>query len=189
MSFPMAVNTSRNRRQYSTLLMLSLAFSSCTWVILQEERCKCLLSSLRVLPYETPVFHANLRTLILSLIRVTIDGVWIGNSFYWTLLHTTLDYTLQITITHRLVFSLTVFTALLGNVFQQWTFLCFRTHPRRLAAISHQPPTLLTAVSGLLVMAACPPYIGSAWTAQKTPLPLLRVLALPGKQRAPRAVP
>jgi hypothetical protein len=29
------------------------------------------------------------------------------------------DYTLQITITHRLVFSITVFTALLGSSFQQ----------------------------------------------------------------------
>jgi hypothetical protein len=31
------------------------------------------------------------------------------------------DYTLQITITHRLVFSVTVFTAFLGSVFQQGT--------------------------------------------------------------------
>jgi hypothetical protein len=41
---------------------------------------------------------------------------------------------------HRLLFSVTVFSALLGNVFQQWTFLCSRA--RRLAAISHQPRTL-----------------------------------------------
>jgi hypothetical protein len=34
----------------------------------------------------------------------------------------------EITITHRLVFSVTVFTALPGNVFQQWTFLCSRDH-------------------------------------------------------------
>jgi hypothetical protein len=42
--------------------------------------------------------------------------------------HTTHDYTLQITITHRLMFSVKVFTALLGNVFQQWTFLCSQAH-------------------------------------------------------------
>jgi hypothetical protein len=43
-----------------------------------------------------------------------------------------------------------VFTALLGNFFQQWMLLCCQDlHPCRLAAISHQPPTLLTAVSGL----------------------------------------
>jgi hypothetical protein len=51
---------------------------------------------------------------------VTVDGVWIGNSIYWPLIHTARDYTLQITIT--------VFTALLGNGFQQWTFLCSRAH-------------------------------------------------------------
>jgi hypothetical protein len=42
--------------------------------------------------------------------------------------HLTRNYTLQITITHRLVFSVAVFTALLGNGFQQWTFLCLRAH-------------------------------------------------------------
>jgi hypothetical protein len=42
----------------------------------------------------------------------------------------TRDYTSHITITHRLVFSVTVCTALLGNVFQQWTFLCFQAHVR-----------------------------------------------------------
>jgi hypothetical protein len=112
---------------------------------------------------------------------VTVDAVWIGNRIYWTLQHTTRDYTVQITITHRLVFSVTVFTALLGSGFQQWTFLCSRPHvlaasnsgrssapgltssrlptvdvrllpgsrPRRLAAISHQTPALLTVFSGL----------------------------------------
>jgi hypothetical protein len=46
------------------------------------------------------------------------------------------------------VFSVTVFTALLCNIFQQWTILCSQT-PCRLAATSHQTPTLLTAVWGL----------------------------------------
>jgi hypothetical protein len=59
---------------------------------------------------------------------VTIDEIWAGNRIYWTPQHTTRDYTLQIAITQRLVFSVTVFTALLGNVFQQCTFLCFRVH-------------------------------------------------------------
>jgi hypothetical protein len=35
---------------------------------------------------------------------------------------TSCDYTLQITITQRLVFSVTVFTALLGNIFQRRKF-------------------------------------------------------------------
>jgi hypothetical protein len=41
---------------------------------------------------------------------------------------TTRDYTLHIDNTQRLVFSIAVFTALLSNVFQQRTFLCFRAH-------------------------------------------------------------
>jgi hypothetical protein len=59
---------------------------------------------------------------------VTIDGVWIGIWVYWAFKHTSRDYSLQITVTHRLVFSVTVFTALLRNFFQRWTFLCFRSH-------------------------------------------------------------
>jgi hypothetical protein len=42
------------------------------------------------------------------------------------------------------VFSVTVFTALLSNVFQQGTFLCFPAN-----VLAHLPPTLLTAVSEL----------------------------------------
>jgi hypothetical protein len=38
------------------------------------------------------------------------------------------DYTLHITVKHSLVFSATVFTALLGSVFQRQTFLCTLAH-------------------------------------------------------------
>jgi hypothetical protein len=38
---------------------------------------------------------------IVTCLSVTIDGVLIGNRIYWTLKHTTHDYTLQITITQR----------------------------------------------------------------------------------------
>jgi hypothetical protein len=65
------------------------------------------------------MFHVN----ILSRVGVTIDGVCIGNRIDRTLQHTTVDYTLQITITQKLVFIVAVFTSLLGNFFQQWTFL------------------------------------------------------------------
>jgi hypothetical protein len=48
------------------------------------------------------------------------------------------------------VFSVTVFTALLGIGFQRWKFLCSRAHVlRRLTATSHQRPTTITAVSRL----------------------------------------
>jgi hypothetical protein len=39
------------------------------------------------------------------IVRVTIDGVRIGDSICWPLLHTIRDYALQITDTHRLVSS------------------------------------------------------------------------------------
>jgi hypothetical protein len=42
---------------------------------------------------------------ILSRLWVTIDGVWMDDSIYWPLIHTTLNYNLQITLTHRLVSS------------------------------------------------------------------------------------
>jgi hypothetical protein len=65
---------------------------------------------------------------ILSPDGVTIDGVWIGIWIYWAFQHKARDYTLRITLTRRPMFPVTVFTPLLGNVFQQWTFLCFRAH-------------------------------------------------------------
>jgi hypothetical protein len=49
---------------------------------------------------------------------VTTDGVSTGNRIYWALQHTTLT-TFYRSVTQRLVFSVTGFTALLGNVFQQ----------------------------------------------------------------------
>jgi hypothetical protein len=57
---------------------------------------------------------------ILSRVWVPIDEVWIGNRIYWNLKHIIRD--LHFTnhyITQRLVFSVTVLLALLGNVFQQ----------------------------------------------------------------------
>jgi hypothetical protein len=88
--------------------------------------------------------------IVLSRDSVTIDGVWIGTRIYWTLKHITRDYTLQITITQILVFSVTVFHC------SAWQYLPTAdipllqgSRPRRLAAISHQPPTLPTVVSGL----------------------------------------
>jgi hypothetical protein len=70
------------------------------------------------------ISHENL----LSHDRVTTDGVRIGNQIYWALSHTTHDYTLQITIIQRVVFSafsVMVFTALLGGMLQRRSALGF----------------------------------------------------------------
>jgi hypothetical protein len=99
---------------------------------------------------------------------MTVDGVWIGNRIFWTLWHTTPDCTLQIAMTHRLVFSATVFAALLGNGFQQWTFLCSRAHG--LAGYWPSHTDLLPPSQYALVMAAGLCYITSSRTAQKTSL-------------------
>jgi hypothetical protein len=53
--------------------------------------------------------------------------VLIDDCSYWTVKHITRDYTLQITITHRLVFSVSLHCSV-GNIFQQWTFLCSWAH-------------------------------------------------------------
>jgi hypothetical protein len=67
----------------------------------------------------------------------------------------------------------TVFTALLGNIFQQWMFLCFRAHVHAGKWPSHtKPPTLLTATSQYSFM--CPTGshdIALGQAQQKTPLP------------------
>jgi hypothetical protein len=99
---------------------------------------------------------------------VTIDGVWIGNRICWTLQHKIPDYTLQITVTHRLVFSVTNFTALLGNGFQQWSFLCNQADVH-LTQTSY-PANCRTLSLDWLVMAVGPRYIASTRTAQRIPL-------------------
>jgi hypothetical protein len=53
---------------------------------------------------------------------MTIVGVWYGNRIHWTLKHIIRECNLQVTITQRLVFTVTVFIALLDNVSQQWKF-------------------------------------------------------------------
>jgi hypothetical protein len=53
------------------------------------------------------------------------------------------------------VFLATLFNALLGNIFQQWTILCSRAKAFRLAAISHQAFILLTTVSRLFRNGSC----------------------------------
>jgi hypothetical protein len=55
--------------------------------------------------------------------------------------YTARDYTSQITITHKPVFSVTLF----GNGFQRRTFLCFRTHV--LATIPRKPHKLAAVIA------------------------------------------
>jgi hypothetical protein len=56
---------------------------------------------------------------------MTTDGVWIGNRIYWTLQYAARDCTLQITITYKLVCSVTVFTVLLDSGFRRSSVLDF----------------------------------------------------------------
>jgi hypothetical protein len=60
------------------------------------------------------------KTLIFSRYRLTIDDIWIGKRIYWTL--TQHVATIYNSLSHTLVFSVTVFTALLGSGFQRRTF-------------------------------------------------------------------
>jgi hypothetical protein len=95
----------------------------------------------------------------------------------YTHTHTTRDYTLQITITQRVVISVTVFTALLGSVSQQWTFLCSRAHVLAGWRSSHTNLLLFKLPSqDCLVRAPSPLYVASVRTAQKTPLPTVTPL-------------
>jgi hypothetical protein len=72
-------------------------------------------------------------------------------------------------LSHRPVFSVTVFTALLGDGFQQWTFLCIRAHVLAGWRPSHTSLLLFSLPSqGSPVMAAGPHYIVSGRTAKKT---------------------
>jgi hypothetical protein len=85
------------------------------------------------------LFPCSPISLSIFTISVTVEGVWIDYRIYWIF-----------NVEFLCVSSVTVFTALLANVFQRWTFLCSRgSRPRRLAAISHQIPILLTAISRL----------------------------------------
>jgi hypothetical protein len=82
---------------------------------------------------------------------VTIHEVYIGNQIYWALIRPTRDYNLQITIKHKLVFSVTVFTALLGIGFQRRTshFLrvpCLRPQPQQLSTVCLPADSISTPV-------------------------------------------
>jgi hypothetical protein len=59
----------------------------------------------------------------------------------WLLIH-------MITLYKSLSHTVMVFTVLLGNIFQQWIFLCFQTHVNAGWRSSHtKPPTLLSPLS------------------------------------------
>jgi hypothetical protein len=110
---------------------------------------------------------------------MTIGKVLIGNRIYCTLKSTTRDYILQITIIQTLVFSVTVFATLPGNVFQQWTFLFSRPHVLAGWRLSHTNVLLFKLLSqDCPVMAACFRCISSTRTAQKIFLPKVLLLFL-----------
>jgi hypothetical protein len=72
------------------------------WLPLQQQMYICFL----------------LLFLILSCVGVTTDAVWIGNWIYWTLVPTTYEYTLQITVTYKLMSTVMSSLPLFGSGFQ-----------------------------------------------------------------------
>jgi hypothetical protein len=77
---------------------------------------------------------------VLLLNRVVIGGSWFGIWIWWTLLQ--LVNTRHRSLSHGLVFSVTISTALHGNVFQQWTFVWSRGHVPAYWHPSHTNPIL-----------------------------------------------
>jgi hypothetical protein len=107
---------------------------------------------------------------------VTMDEVWIDDSNYCTL-YTQLVTPLYKSLSHRLVFSVTIFTAPLGNIFRQRTFLCFRAHVLAGWRPSHTDVLLFwLPFQETLLRTAGPLYIPSVRPAQKTLLPTSLVL-------------
>jgi hypothetical protein len=97
-------------------------------------------------------------------ISVTADRIWFYR-MYWTLLHTIWNYSLQITLTQRLVLSVMVFTVQLGNIFQWRVFLCFQTHALIWWWSFHINIILIWLPSkDPPVMTASPHYITPTWT-------------------------
>jgi hypothetical protein len=86
----------------------------------------------------------------MSDVCVTIDGVWIGNWICWTLTELTTNNYSVIANSHILQFTTARTKSSQCAVFLPLDApLLPWSRPRRLAASSHQPPTLLTAVSRL----------------------------------------
>jgi hypothetical protein len=87
---------------------------------------------------------------------MTIDGVGTFKRIYWALKQ--LVIALYKSLSHRLMFSVTVFTALLGNAFRLQTFSFFRFPELSPAAVTWCGSSFYTCIA-------------SVRTAQKTPLP------------------
>jgi hypothetical protein len=117
------------------------------------------LSSTSVAPNSEDSMTAMLPLLIVEYCHVfggvwLIDGVWIRYSIYWPLAHTTRNHTLQFTDTHRLVSSVywplpreTLRLPALRSSCHSRPFRIVKWQLNLLgsglAAVSHQPPSLL----------------------------------------------
>jgi hypothetical protein len=71
--------------------------------------------------------------IILSSVRVTVDGVWVGNRIYGTLIYAPRGYTSQTTITYKLLVA-----ALLGSGFWRRTFPIFWVPELTPASVTQQ---------------------------------------------------
>lgn len=99
------------------------------------------LVTLKVICYRLSIGSALLSVVALQRTVAATVGSRIDYWMYWKF-DTTREWIFQLTVTHRLVLSVTVFTALL-DVFQR---SLPRPRPCRLVAMSHQALALLTDV-------------------------------------------
>jgi hypothetical protein len=82
-----------------------------------QPRYSCNISAIMLHAFYRTYGHA----MIVNIMGFRLVIVFIGQ------INTTPDYNLLITTTQRLVFTVAVFSAPIGNVFRQWTFFCVRT--------------------------------------------------------------
>jgi hypothetical protein len=129
---------------------------------------------------------------ILSRDCVTINEVWIGNRIYWKLTDRNYKYLRQSDSVTHFKDHCNYSTYKVFTVFTNRCLVAASTADIPLPLGSQTVPSLsyqLLASHNCRSTNHYPCYIALAWTAQKTSLPLLHALLLPGKQHVHRAVP
>jgi hypothetical protein len=116
-----------------------MAVRSIPDVIQKTKNSLCIRAQLCIYCNDEPFQH----------IVMTIGRVWIGNWIYWTLTDHNYNYS-ALTSSHTLQFTTARTKSFQSSLSSPVDVpLLPGSHPCRLAAISHQPPTLLTSISRL----------------------------------------